>query len=142
MESAFRRIRLMVESAFQADKADGGVRLQADKANTKACSRSVRSAASAIPTSYCARPGAATSSASMISAGGTIAFAMECVDRGWLDEPWLRFGSGDALLRAIELIGRARCWSRACRRQPPRRGNRPRQHIHCSTGQRAGNPRL
>ena len=39
-----------------------------------------------------------------ISAGGTIAFAMECVDRGWLDEPWLRFGSGDALLRAIELI--------------------------------------
>ena len=40
-----------------------------------------------------------------ISTGGTIAFAMECVDRGWLDEPWLRFGSGDALLRAIELIG-------------------------------------
>jgi aldehyde:ferredoxin oxidoreductase len=41
-----------------------------------------------------------------ISAGGTIAFAMECVERGWLDEPWLRFGSGDALLRAIEMIGR------------------------------------
>ena len=41
-----------------------------------------------------------------ISAGGTIAFAMECVERGWLDEPWLTFGSGDALLRAIELIGR------------------------------------
>jgi len=40
-----------------------------------------------------------------ISAGGTIAFAMECVERGWLDEPWLRFGGGDALLRAIELIG-------------------------------------
>jgi aldehyde:ferredoxin oxidoreductase len=40
-----------------------------------------------------------------ISAGGTIAFAMECVERGWLDEPWLRFGSGDALLRAIDLIG-------------------------------------
>jgi aldehyde:ferredoxin oxidoreductase len=39
-----------------------------------------------------------------ISAGGTIAFAMECVERGWLDEPWLTFGSGDALLRAIELI--------------------------------------
>jgi aldehyde:ferredoxin oxidoreductase len=30
---------------------------------------------------------------------------MECVERGWLDEPWLRFGSGDALLRAIDLIG-------------------------------------
>lgn len=40
-----------------------------------------------------------------ISAGGTIAFAMECVERRWLDEPWLRFGSGDALLRAIDLIG-------------------------------------
>jgi aldehyde:ferredoxin oxidoreductase len=40
-----------------------------------------------------------------ISAGGTIAFAMECVERGWLDQPWLTFGSGDALLRAIELIG-------------------------------------
>ena len=31
---------------------------------------------------------------------------MECVERGWLDEPWLTFGSGDAMLRAIELIGR------------------------------------
>ena len=40
-----------------------------------------------------------------ISTGGTIAFAMECVERGLLDEPWLRFGSGDALLKAIELIG-------------------------------------
>ena len=40
-----------------------------------------------------------------ISTGGTIAFAMECVERGWLNEPWLRFGDGDALLRAIELIG-------------------------------------
>src|SRR5580765_2149376 len=41
-----------------------------------------------------------------ISAGGTIAFAMECVEHGWLDEPWLSFGSGDAVLRAIELIAR------------------------------------
>ena len=40
-----------------------------------------------------------------ISTGGTIAFAMECVERGWLEEPWLRFGSGDALLRAIDMIG-------------------------------------
>jgi aldehyde:ferredoxin oxidoreductase len=42
-----------------------------------------------------------------ISTGGTIAFAMECVERGWLDSsngPWLKFGSGDALLRAIDLI--------------------------------------
>jgi aldehyde:ferredoxin oxidoreductase len=41
-----------------------------------------------------------------ISTGGTIAFAMECVERGWLDERWLRFGSPEALLHAIELIGR------------------------------------
>jgi aldehyde:ferredoxin oxidoreductase len=40
-----------------------------------------------------------------ISTGGTIAFAMECVERGWLNEPWLTFGSSEALLRAIELIG-------------------------------------
>jgi aldehyde:ferredoxin oxidoreductase len=41
-----------------------------------------------------------------ISTGGTIAFAMECVERGLLDEPWLVFGSGEALLRAVDLIGR------------------------------------
>jgi aldehyde:ferredoxin oxidoreductase len=41
-----------------------------------------------------------------ISTGGTIAFAMECAERGWLDEKWLEFGSGDAMVRAIELIGR------------------------------------
>ena len=41
-----------------------------------------------------------------ISTGGTIAFAMECVERGLLDEPWLRFGSAEALRRTIELIGR------------------------------------
>jgi aldehyde:ferredoxin oxidoreductase len=40
-----------------------------------------------------------------ISAGGTIAFAMECVERGILDEPWLQFGSGEALLRALQLVG-------------------------------------
>ena len=40
-----------------------------------------------------------------ISTGGTIAFAMECVERGWIAEPWLRFGDGDAMLRAIEMIG-------------------------------------
>jgi aldehyde:ferredoxin oxidoreductase len=40
-----------------------------------------------------------------ISTGGTIAFAMECVERGWLDAPWLTFGNGAALLRAIDEIG-------------------------------------
>ena len=40
-----------------------------------------------------------------ISTGGSIAFAMECVERGLLDEPWLTFGSGAAVFKAIELIG-------------------------------------
>jgi aldehyde:ferredoxin oxidoreductase len=30
---------------------------------------------------------------------------MECVERGWLAESWLKFGDGDALLHAIDLIG-------------------------------------
>jgi aldehyde:ferredoxin oxidoreductase len=41
-----------------------------------------------------------------ISTGGTIAFAMECAERGLLDESWLSFGSGDAMLRAIDMIVR------------------------------------
>lgn len=41
-----------------------------------------------------------------ISAGGTIAFAMECVERGMLEAPWLRFGDASALLRALDEIGR------------------------------------
>ncbi|MEO7370253.1 MAG: aldehyde ferredoxin oxidoreductase C-terminal domain-containing protein [Ilumatobacteraceae bacterium] len=40
-----------------------------------------------------------------ISAGGTIAWAMECVERGLIDEPWLRFGDGAAVLRALNAIG-------------------------------------
>lgn len=39
-----------------------------------------------------------------ISAGGTIAFAMECAEKGLLDLPWLRFGDSSALLRALKLI--------------------------------------
>jgi aldehyde:ferredoxin oxidoreductase len=40
-----------------------------------------------------------------ISAGGTIAWAMECVERGLIDAPWLTFGDADALLRALDEIG-------------------------------------
>ncbi len=40
-----------------------------------------------------------------ISAGGTIAFAMECVEKGLLDAPWLRFGDATSLSRAIDEIG-------------------------------------
>jgi aldehyde:ferredoxin oxidoreductase len=39
-----------------------------------------------------------------ISTGGTIAFAIECAERGYIHEAWLRFGDGAALLRAIDLI--------------------------------------
>jgi aldehyde:ferredoxin oxidoreductase len=40
-----------------------------------------------------------------ISAGGTVAWAMECAERGLIDAPWLRFGDGAALLRALDEIG-------------------------------------
>src|ERR1700761_2920437 len=40
-----------------------------------------------------------------ISTGGTIAWAMECAEKGLIDAPWLRFGDGQALLRAIDEIG-------------------------------------
>jgi aldehyde:ferredoxin oxidoreductase len=40
-----------------------------------------------------------------ISTGGTIAWAMECVEKGLIDAPWLRFGDPEALLRAIDEIG-------------------------------------
>jgi aldehyde:ferredoxin oxidoreductase len=40
-----------------------------------------------------------------ISAGGTIAWAMECTERGLIDAPWLRFGDADALIRALDEIG-------------------------------------
>ena len=42
-----------------------------------------------------------------ISAGGTIAWAMECAERGLIDAPWLRFGDAPGLLRALdEIAGR------------------------------------
>jgi aldehyde:ferredoxin oxidoreductase len=40
-----------------------------------------------------------------ISAGGTIAWAMECAERGLIDASWLRFGDGAALMRALDAIG-------------------------------------
>ncbi len=41
-----------------------------------------------------------------ISTGGCIAFAMECAERGLLQEPALRFGRADKMLELIEHIGR------------------------------------
>ena len=40
-----------------------------------------------------------------ISAGGTLAWAMECAERGLIDAPWLRFGDAEALTRALQEIG-------------------------------------
>ena len=40
-----------------------------------------------------------------ISAGGTLAWAMECAERGLIDAPWLRFGDAGALMRALTEIG-------------------------------------
>ncbi len=39
-----------------------------------------------------------------ISAGASVAFAMECVEKELLDEPTLQFGSGEALLETLKLI--------------------------------------
>lgn len=39
-----------------------------------------------------------------ITTGGTLAFAMECVEKGLLDVPGLRFADGPALLEAIHKI--------------------------------------
>src|SRR5207249_8623764 len=41
-----------------------------------------------------------------ISAGATVAFAMECAERGLLDAPGLRFGNGDMLLDLLPKIAR------------------------------------
>ena len=45
-----------------------------------------------------------------ISTGASIAFAMECAERGLVDIPGLRFGSTEALLSMIEDIGHRRDW--------------------------------
>lgn len=41
-----------------------------------------------------------------ISTGASIAFAMECAERGLLNAPGLRFGNGARLLELVEAIGR------------------------------------
>lgn len=45
-----------------------------------------------------------------ISAGGTIAFAMECAERGLIDAGELRFGNGPALLSQLDDIAGRRGW--------------------------------
>lgn len=43
-----------------------------------------------------------------ISAGATVAFAMECAERGLIAAPDLRFGNGPALLEMLDAIGSRR----------------------------------
>ena len=87
--------------------------------STRTCSRSARCAASSTPTPSSRRARRCDElGLDTISTGGTIAWAMECAERGLIDAPWLRFGDADALLRAIERDRRARgarrrCWPRA-----------------------------
>ena len=57
-----------------------------------------------------------------ISAGGTIAFAMECVERGFLDEPWLSFAIGRSDVARIELIGRREGIGQSAGGRKPARG--------------------
>ena len=57
-----------------------------------------------------------------ISAGGTIAWAMECAERGLIDAPWLRFGDAGALLKALDLDRRHGTGSATC--SPRARGAR------------------
>ena len=45
-----------------------------------------------------------------ISTGATIAFAMECAERGLVEIPGLRFGQAEALLAMIDDIGHRRDW--------------------------------
>ncbi|GIX05376.1 MAG: aldehyde ferredoxin oxidoreductase [Planctomycetaceae bacterium] len=41
-----------------------------------------------------------------ISAGATLAFAMECAERGWLESQTLRFGSAESLLQNLRALVR------------------------------------
>ncbi len=116
----------------------------AGRSNTRACSRSARCAASAMRTRCCARRSAATSSASTRSAPAAPSHSRWSASSGAGSiEPWLRFGYGEALLRALELIGaRDGHRRRAGGGQSPRGGgDRPRQHRLRPAGQRPGNSR-
>ena len=55
-----------------------------------------------------------------ISAGGTIAWAMECAERGLIDEPWLRFGDGAGAAARARRDRRpaSRAWA-SCSRTAP-----------------------
>jgi len=95
------------EHIYQLDKSDGpagGVRLEYENLFALGPLCGVGDSEAVLRASQlCDQFGLDT-----ISAGGTIAFAMECVEKGHLDIPWLRFGDGDALHRAIGEIAQRR----------------------------------
>jgi aldehyde:ferredoxin oxidoreductase len=91
------------EHIYQARGAHGGKKVRAEYQNVFAlgpmCGVSDPDAVLAAA-ARCDELGVDT-----ISAGGTIAWAMECAERGLIDVSWLRFGDADALLRALDEIG-------------------------------------
>ena len=92
--------------------------------STRTSSRSGRCAGSPTPTP-CSRPARRCDELGLdtISAGGTIAWAMECAERGLLDAPWLRFGDGRRAAAGARRDRRARGARRAAGRRaraPPR----------------------
>ena len=66
-----------------------------------------------------------------ISTGASIAFAMECAERGLIDESGLRFGKADKLLALIEQIGAAKASARCLpkERAAPRRASAGRRRT-------------
>ena len=100
--------RLRVLLRFAASGCSSRVPARSSGSSTRPCSRSGRCAASAIPRSFsprlrlCDRYGL-----DAISTGGTLAWAIESVEKGLLPEAealGLRFGHGDAVLAAIRAI--------------------------------------
>jgi aldehyde:ferredoxin oxidoreductase len=87
------------EHIFHRDTGDSaGVRLEYESlfALGSLCGVSDTSAVLAAA-AYCDEAGIDT-----ISAGGAVAFGMECAERGLLHEPSLRFGSANALLTTLQ----------------------------------------
>ncbi|MDG2381733.1 MAG: aldehyde ferredoxin oxidoreductase family protein [Pirellulaceae bacterium] len=92
------------EHVYQLDKSGDGVRLEYENLFALGSLCEVDDPEIVLHASkICDQLGIDT-----ISAGATIAFAMECVQRGLLNESWLQFGNGPALLRALDLIGNRR----------------------------------
>jgi len=88
------------EHIYQLDHDRGGVRLEYENLFALGPLCGVGDAEAVLAASQrCDELGLDT-----ISAGGTIAFAMECAERGYIDQPWLRFGDGAAVLEALDMI--------------------------------------